>query len=190
MVFIIIFLLLLSDLGLAYAYFISLNLPGITKTLSWIAPKGSTLNDFIPAAILIALISQIIMIGLLLFLKARRKALLVKLREERELNERLRVSAKEFQKKASDQEKALKSAETAAEKAELLQEKLKSEQEMEKACRENIESLKYENKQLQKELGKLERSEKLKRFVASFRAGWADRIDNARQKLRNIIRKG
>ena len=188
MAYVIIFFLLLSDLALVYAYFISLELPGINKTLSWIAPKGSSLADFIPIAILIAIISQIIMIGLLLIQKSRRKSLLIKLREERELNRQMRFSAKEIEKKFTEQEKALESAKTTEEKFSLLQDKLKSEQELEKECRENVESLKYENKKLRRELGKSQRSEKLEQFVASFKDGWTNGIENVRQKFRNLFR--
>ncbi len=189
MTYFILFFLLLSDLALAYAYLVSLRLPGITKTLSWIVPEGTSLTDFIPVAMLVAVISQIIMIGLLLLLKARRKSLLIKLSEERELNKQMRSSTKEIEKKVSAQEKALESAKTAGEKAAIIQEKLKREQELEQECRDNADRLKHENKKLQSELDKLQRSEKRKEFVTSLRERWTDGVNNVRQKLRNLIHR-
>jgi predicted nucleic acid-binding Zn-ribbon protein len=167
-----------------------MEFPGITKTLSWFAPEGTALADFIPTAILVAIISQILVIGLLFLQKVRWKSLSQKLHEERELNKQMRSSTKEIEKKISAQEKALESAKTVGEKAALLEEELKSEQEREKACRNNADSLKDENKQLRKELSKSQRSEKQKEFMASFRAGWTDGIGNVRQKLRNIFHTG
>lgn len=188
MTYLILFFLLLADLALAYAYFISLRFPSITKTLSWIVPEGKSPADFIPVAMLVAIISQIIMIGLLFSQKARRKSLRLKLHEERELNKQMRSSTKEIEKKVSAQEKALESAKTAEEKAALIKEKLKREQELEQECRDKADSLKHQNKELLSELGKLQRSEKRKEFVASLRSGWANGVNNVRQKLRNLFR--
>ena len=188
MTYIILFFLLLADLALAYAYFISVRLPGITKTLFWIVPEGTSLADFIPLAMFVAIISQIIMIVFLFLQKARGKSLRLKLHEERELNKQMRSSTKEIEKKVSAQDKALESAKTAGEKAALLQEKLKREQELEQECKDNADSLKHKNIKLRSELSKIQRSEKRKEFVASLRAGWANGVNNVRQKLRNLFR--
>ena len=190
MTYLILFLLLLSNLALAYAYFASLRLPGMAKTLSWIAPEGTAPGDFILPALLLAIVSQLIMIGLLLWQKARGKSLLMKLREEREHSEQMRSTAKEIEKKISAQERALESAKGAGEKAALLQTRLESQKELEQTLRDETDRLERENERLHEELHKFERSEKRKRFKDSLRTGLSDRVKGVRRKLRNLFHKG
>ncbi|MCF7844711.1 MAG: hypothetical protein K9M03_02690 [Kiritimatiellales bacterium] len=109
------FLILLSNIAWSFAYLASAKIQGTNWLLSLLTPGAIEPESFIPIALVIAIVFQLVVVFILLWDKSRKIALRSKLQSEREKRKDLKQETKEVKKEFQQQTSQLSEEKTSLE---------------------------------------------------------------------------
>ncbi|MBU0767135.1 hypothetical protein KKF55_05165 [Patescibacteria group bacterium] len=115
MTYILLFLILLSNIAWSFAYLASAKVQGTNWLIALLVPGSTEPDSYIPIALLIAIVFQLVIVFILLWEKTRRLALKSKLQAEREKRKDLKQESKEIKREFKEQTSQLSEVKTSLE---------------------------------------------------------------------------